>query len=488
MEQFKLPAPEPVPVLHVRSDPVLRSVLVSVATAQFLTPFMMAGITPLLPAIGRDLNASAVELGLVSAIYGLSLAIFHLLAARIGDMIGRRKLFMTGLSVFLVITALAPFSPNMTVFLCMRFVQAAGVAMMGTSALSILVACAPPSIRGRVIGLATVGTFAGISCGPSVGGFVGTYLSWEWLFFLVLPFGGMALLLMHRKVKQDWTDRPDEPFDWRGAILYGLGISALTFGVTWLINGWWAVGLVLFGVICLIFFVRGELRSPLPVLDVRFIRRNVFFAGTVLVALISYSTVMGVLFYFSFYLQFIQELDMREAGLVLTSQPALQLISSPIAGRLADRIGPLRVTVFGLVLCGTALGLATAMADKAPLWYVVCLLGLTGVGLGFFGAPNTTAVMASVDRAHLGQASGLVGTVRTMGMLTSMVIVTLTMNTFIGTEAVHSGNLDAFMRAMRVDFLIFNVLNLMAVVLCIWLLVRGRKQGDFQESHTNKAA
>lgn len=464
------------PKASVSSDPVLRSVLISVATAQFLTPFMMAGITPLLPAIGKDLNASAMELGLVSAVYGLSLATFHLLSARIGDMIGRRKLFMSGLSLFLVITAIAPFSPNMGVFLCLRFLQAAGVAMMGTSALAILVACAPPTIRGRVIGLATVGTFAGISCGPSVGGLVGTYLSWHWLFFLVLPFGLLALVLMSRKVKQDWTDHPEEPFDWRGSILYALGISALTFGATWLVDGWWAVGLMLAGVVCLIVFVRKERRSRMPILDVNFICHNAAFAANILISLISYSTVMGVTFYFSFYLQFMLGLDMREAGMVLTTQPAMQLIFSPIAGRLADRVGPVRVTAFGLILCGTALGLATAMADQAPLWYVICLLSCTGIGLGFFGAPNTTAVMASVDRDHLAQASGLVGTSRTMGMLVSMVIVTLTMNAFLGSDPVHSGNLDDFMHSLRVDFLIFNALNLVAVILCGWLLLRNRRR------------
>lgn len=459
----------------VRSDPVLRSVLISVTMAQFLTPFMMAGIIPLLPAIGTDLNASAMELGLASAVYGLSLAIFHLLSARIGDMIGRRKLFMIGLSLFLAITAVAPFSPNMGLFLCLRFLQAAGVAMMGTSALAILVACAPPAIRGRVIGLATVGTFAGISCGPSVGGLVGTYLSWHWLFFLVLPFGFLALLLMSRKVKQDWKDHPEEPFDWRGAILYSLGISALTFGATWLVDGWWAVGLLLIGILCLIIFVLKERRSRMPILDVNFICHNAAFAGSILVSLIGYSTVMGVTFYFSFYLQFMLGLDMREAGLVLTAQPALQLLCSPIAGRLADRFGPVQITVFGVILCGTALALATAMPDRAPLWYVVTLLGCTGVGLGFFGAPNTTAVMASVDREHLAQASGLVGTSRTLGMLTSMVIVTLTMNAFLGSDPVHSGNLDAFMHSLRIDFLIFNALNLVAIILCFWLLFRNRR-------------
>lgn len=466
---------EPAPSFQVRSDPVLRSVLLSVTTAQFLTPFMVAGLMPLLPSIGRDLNGGAVELGLVNAVYSLSLAIFHLISARMGDMIGRRKLFMIGLIIFLIITAVLPFSPNMTFFLVLRFFQAAGVAMMGTSALSILVACAPPSVRGRVIGLSTVGTFAGISCGPSVGGLVGMYLNWHWLFFLVLPFGVMALVLMSRKVKQDWTDNPEAPFDWRGAFLYSLGISMLSFGTTWLTEGWWPALLMAAGILALYIFARGERKSPMPILDVRFIAKHPIFAGNVLAALLSYSTVLGVTFYFSFYLQFMLGMNMSQAGLILTIQPVLQLICSPVAGRLADKFGPSPIALSGLVLCGIALGLATAMPDQAAVWYVTCLLGMVGMGLGLFAAPNTTAIMASVDRAHLGQASGLVGTVRTLGMLSSMVIVTLTMNTFLGKDPVHTGNLNEFMLAMRTDLMIFNMLNFITIALYLWLLRQSLK-------------
>lgn len=100
--------------------------MIAVATAQFLLPFMMSGIGPLLPTIGQDLKASAMELGLVGAIYSLSLSIFHLVSGRIGDMKGRRKLFLLGLAIFLAMSVATPFSPNMIVFLCCRFIRPLG--------------------------------------------------------------------------------------------------------------------------------------------------------------------------------------------------------------------------------------------------------------------------------------------------------------------------------------------------------------------------
>lgn len=466
MRTYKKTSPEQ----GIFANPVLRSVVIAVAAAQFLLPFMMAGITPLLPAIGKDLNAGAMELGLVGAVYALSLAIFHLVSARLGDMIGRRKLFLAGLGVFLIVALVIPFSPNMPVFLLCRFIQATGTAMMNTCALSILIACAPAHMRGRVLGVASIGVFAGISCGPTVGGFIATYFSWHWLFISVVPVGVVAFLLMALTVKQDWTDHPDAPFDWAGALTYALGIGSLCFGATFLLEGLWAKMLLGAGVIFLILFVRFERRAHTAILDVDFVFHNASFAGNMLVSLLNYTTTMGMLFYFSLYLQFVLNMDMSHTGMMLTAQPVMQLMLAPLGGRAADRFGATKVAMVGLLLCGVGMALSSFMPDKAAVWYVVAVLMFNGSGLALFGAPNTTAIMASVDKEHLGQASGVVGTVRTMGMLASMVIVSLTMNFFLGRDPVHGGNVAEFLLAMRTDFLIFNILNALAIALCAWLL------------------
>ncbi|MFR1533510.1 MAG: MFS transporter [Bilophila wadsworthia] len=117
----------------------LRTVIIAVGAAQFMLPFMLSGAGPLLPAIGRDLHASAMQLSLINAAYTLSLAIFHLVAGRVGDMVGRKRLFLSGLSLFVVMSALLPFVTNIWLFLCCRFVQAMGTAIMNTCALAILV-------------------------------------------------------------------------------------------------------------------------------------------------------------------------------------------------------------------------------------------------------------------------------------------------------------------------------------------------------------
>ena len=208
----------------------LRTVIIAVGAAQFMLPFMLSGAGPLLPAIGRDLHASAMQLSLINAAYTLSLAIFHLVAGRVGDMVGRKRLFLSGLSLFVVMSALLPFVTNIWLFLCCRFVQAMGTAIMNTCALAILVSCAPPEQLGRVLGLTSIGVYSGLSLGPGLSGLLGTALGWQFLFFSVVPIGIIAWLLMYCNVRCDWKDAPDDPFDWRGSLFYTLAVSLLSIG------------------------------------------------------------------------------------------------------------------------------------------------------------------------------------------------------------------------------------------------------------------
>ena len=315
----------------------LRTVIIAVGAAQFMLPFMLSGAGPLLPAIGRDLHASAMQLSLINAAYTLSLAIFHLVAGRVGDMVGRKRLFLSGLSLFVVMSALLPFVTNIWLFLCCRFVQAMGTAIMNTCALAILVSCAPPEQLGRVLGLTSIGVYSGLSLGPGLSGLLGTALGWQFLFFSVVPIGIIAWLLMYCNVRCDWKDAPDDPFDWRGSLFYTLAVSLLSIGAIWLFSGAWAGVLFALGVVFLGLFLWEERRSHHPILDVAFLVKNKAFALSTLASFINYSSIFGVTFYFSLYLQGVHGLTLLETGLLLSAQPAVQVFISPLGGRMARR-------------------------------------------------------------------------------------------------------------------------------------------------------
>ena len=376
----------------------LRTVIIAVGAAQFMLPFMLSGAGPLLPAIGRDLHASAMQLSLINAAYTLSLAIFHLVAGRVGDMVGRKRLFLSGLSL-----------------------------------------------------------------GPGLSGLLGTALGWQFLFFSVVPIGILAWLLMYCNVRCDWKDAPDDPFDWRGSLFYTLAVSLLSIGAIWLFSGAWAGVLFALGVVFLGLFLWEERRSHHPILDVAFLVKNKAFALSTLASFINYSSIFGVTFYFSLYLQGVHGLTLLETGLLLSAQPAVQVFISPLGGRMADRHGADIIATIGIAVCGVGLLLASSLDGASSLWVVTLVQLVIGSGIALFASPNTSAIMTSVDEAHMGQASGLVGTARTLGTLSSMVIISLTMNAYLCDEALGPNNIPEFLEAMHINFALFGILNLLGI-------------------------
>lgn len=456
----------------------LKNIIMAVATAQFLLPFMLASTGPVLPSIGRDLSASAMQLSLINALYTLSLAIVYLVAGRVGDILGRKRLFLAGLAVFICMCALLPFAPTIELFLLMRFVQAMGTAMMNTSALAILASSAPPSMLGRVLGLASIGMYAGLSLGPGLAAAVAAASDWRYLFWGAVPVGVVAWCLMAFTVKEDWREATTSPFDWKGAVLYAASICALSFGAMWLLKGAWAPALLAAGFIGLALFAWNELRCPQPILDVRFLLHNRAFALSTVASLINYSSTAGVIFYFSLFLQGVHGLGILETGLMISIQTAVQIFVAPGAGRLADRRGAGNVATVGMALCGIGLLISAFLDGASSLWQVAAAqLGL-GIGIALFASPNTSAIMGAVDHAHTGQASGLVGAMRTMGMLLSMVIISLTMNRFLGDAPLGPDNTDAFLEAMHVNFILFGVLNLIGIFFSFARLRAGRTAAE----------
>ena len=198
-------------------------------------------------------------------------------------------------------------------------------------------------------------------------------------------------------------------------------------------------------------FLWEERRSHHPILDVAFLVKNKAFALSTLASFINYSSIFGVTFYFSLYLQGVHGLTLLETGLLLSAQPAVQVYISPLGGRMADRHGADIIATIGIAVCGVGLLLASSLDGASSLWVVTLVQLVIGSGIALFASPNTSAIMTSVDEAHMGQASGLVGTARTLGTLSSMVIISLTMNAYLCDEALRTIFLSFWRRCTSIS-------------------------------------
>lgn len=447
-------------------------VLFVVCCSLFLMPFMLSAVSVALPRIGHDLGASAVELGLVETVYVMSLTIFLLMMGRIGDIKGRRSVFRWGVGVFTLSTIALALIHSMSVFIGLRIVQGLGAAMVNASGLAMVVSVYPREMRGRALGIGSAVVYAGISCGPALGGFITSLLGWRYIFFMAVPLGVLSWWVALTRLKDEWREAQGERYDLPGSLLYGTGIALLTIGAAWVeqdVRAWWAV---VGGLVALACFAVFELRTRFPLLDVRMFGSNSTFALGCLAACINYAATTGMMLYMSFYLQVVQGLAPYDAGLMLALQPLVQMVLSPLGGRLADRYAPASVATSGMACSGVALLLATGLDAESTLFFTAVVQFFMGVGLALFASPNTSSIMGSVPPRYLGIASGMTGTMRTFGMMTSMLVVTITFSLFMDGQPVTGETVPSFLRSMHVDLLFYGVLSLAGTCLSAVRLFR----------------
>ncbi len=439
-------------------------ILFAVCSAQFFMPFMVAGVNSLLPPIGASTGASARELSLITTFYILGLVVSQLTAGRMGDIWGRRRIFLCGSAVFVLTNILMGFTENIHHMMALRTIQGLGTAVFSASGLSILAVAAPKGKRSQYIGYSTTCIYVGIACGPPLAGLVGGTLGWQWLFWGTAMAGALTWSFMRFAVHEEWYESKGEPFNWVDAIIYAIGMVGITLGSSLLKGYPWGGGaLIMAGIAMVILYVWQEMHAKYPLLDVRLLAQNRVFALSAVAAFINYCSSFGMVIFFSLYLQVVLGISLEKAGLYLSLQFFAQALVSSWAGRLVPRFGGGRVSAFGIALCGVGLCVSAFLdRDSSMAFFFAAQIAL-GVGIGFFAAPNTTVILESVDKAHLGQAASVVGSMRTIGALVNTSIVTVTFGYFLGDSPVHAGNIDAFLQSMRVDLLLFGVLNIIAI-------------------------
>ncbi|MEZ4599047.1 MAG: MFS transporter [Syntrophotaleaceae bacterium] len=439
------------------------AVLFVVCSALFLMPFMLSAVAVALPTIGRDLQASALQVGLVETVYILSVAVFLLPMGRFGDVFGRRRVFLQGIFFFTLATALIALSTSIEMLIGWRILQGIGAAMVNASSLAIVVSVFPAEKRGRVLGIAIGTVYAGISCGPPVGGFLTGSFGWRAVFLPGVLLGLLSWLLTLTRMRTEWHEAAGEPFDWRGSLIYALAVACITLGGARLSSGGWATAVLTAGLVGLGLFVLVERRSRYPVLDIRLLTGNRVFALSNVAAFINYGSTFGVVFFMSLYLQYVKGFRPADAGLVLMLQPLVQMLLAPVGGRLSDRFPPARVATIGMTLCCFGLLLAATIAPGTPVAVVVGALLLLGLGYAFFSTPNTSVIMGCLPRRYLGVASGLTGTMRSLGMTFSMVVVTLSFSFFMEGRTISPATIPEFMASMQTDMLFFSGLSVVGI-------------------------
>jgi len=379
-----------------------------------------------LPTLVREFGANFPTIQWVVLAFLLGLSTLMLSVGRLADMMGKKQIFSAGLVVFLLGSLLCGLSPTVYALIGFRLLQSIGAAMTVALGVAIVTETWPPAERGKAIGITAGVISLGIVIGPTAGGLLIGSLGWRWIFFVNLPLGLLALLLVIRYVPPLTPRQNAETFDFLGAGITGLGLLALSLALT--IGQTRGFGdpliLALFALAALAAaaFVPVERRAAYPMIDLDLFR-NVQFSLNLITGSFTFVAIAAVIFLMPFYLELVLGLPVAQVGLLLAVAPLVLAVLGPLSGSLSDRFGTRPVSVVGLIfLLIGYLTLSTLRTDTKPVGYILRMLPI-GLGMGTFQSPNNSAIMGAAPRNRLGVASGLLSMTRTLGQTTGIALL-----------------------------------------------------------------
>lgn len=439
------------------------SILGIVAITSFMGTFLISSVNIALPAIEKSFELNAIELSWVITSFLLATAMFLLPVGRWGDLTGIRRIFKIGVIIFTIASIVCGFATSGFWLILFRFIQGIGAAFSSTSGPAILVSAFLPQYRGRVLGMSVSAVYLGLAFGPFAGGLLTQYLGWRSIFFVSSALGILTIIIAFLFLGKDKHDNISvKKPDLTGTLFYMTGLVAMVYGSSRIpgVSGWLLMG---GGSLALVIFWWVESQSVMPVLETKLFTRNRLFAFSNLAALINYSATFAIVFLLSLYLQKIQGLTPRNAGIILVAQPAMMAVFSPVAGRFSDRIQPRYLATLGMTMCTLGLAAFAFLSGTTPVWLIVVLLLWVGLGFAFFSSPNMNTIMSSVHKNQLGLASGSAATMRVVGQIVSMTIATLFFAGMMGNQAIDSVPDNLFLKAMKWGFITFSLISVAGI-------------------------
>ena len=371
-----------------------------------------------LPSMQQSLGLKISELEWVVTGYALTFGALMLTGGKLGDLLGRRRIFVVGLVIFTLSSLACGLASGAGMLIAARVVQGVGAALMNPATLSIITVTFPPRERGTAIGIWAGISALALAIGPLVGGLITEHINWNWIFYINVPIGAIAIVAAYLFIDESRDmsseQRPDVP----GLVTSALGLFALSYALIEANQYGWTspriIGAFAVAAVSLAAFILLEMRQRLPMLDLSLFR-NVGFTGANTVMLLVGLAMFGVFFYVSLYVQQILGYSPTQAGAAFLPWTLLIILVAPQAGRLSDRIGPRPLVTAGLVLVAGSLFVFSRVGAHASFWALLPGMLLGGFGMSLAMAPTTAAAMSSVRPDKAGVGSAVLNSMRQVG-------------------------------------------------------------------------
>lgn len=407
------------------------TILAVVMMVSFINPFTSSALTTALPSIGTAYGATDAQLSWVIELFLISSTVTIMPISKIADRIGKRHIFLFGVSLFCVSSLAVYFVNSLYGLFLLRILQGLGSASIFATSMAIVSLVTPPQRRGRAMGFTIAAVYCGLSFGPVLGGFFSYYLGWKTIFYFIAFICALAWLIAARSMtKEEWIVNAKGSLDLPGSLLYALAMIAIMVGLSEVMTLAYAKYLLAAGLLLFLAFLYGEWHRKSPVLPVRIFAGNRVFSCSSLAAMLNYCATFGISF-----------------------------LLSPVTGALSDRINPAVLASSGMILITFGLCLLAVDVSYPFFWLIALALVIIGIGFALFTAPNNNAIMGAVTPKYYGAASSVVSTVRLIGQVLSVAIITL-----ILSQSGASAASDWLAQHIQQAFIVFTILCAIGIV------------------------
>jgi EmrB/QacA subfamily drug resistance transporter len=458
------------------------AILLTVLPMTFMTTLDSSIVNVALPTMSRELGTTMAGIEWVVTSYLITICATILLFGRLGDIVGKSKVFKIGIGVFTLGSLFCGLSNSLIMLILSRIIQAIGAGAAMATNQGIITETFPPTKRGRALGMTGTAVAFGTMVGPTLGGLIVSVAPWEYIFLINIPIGilvyiGVLKVLNFKKITEK------VPFDIKGTFLFMISIimlfTSINFGQSIGYTNPIIMGAFVLSLVLLFIFIKVEQKIISPMLDIN-IFKNKLFSLSIFCGFTSFVSIGAINIILPFYYQDVLKLTPSSAGFMMTVSPIILAIVAPISGHLSDKLGSEKISCIGLSILTIGIFSLTIFNQYTSLIIVAIFVGLVSLGSGIFQSPNNSLIMSTVDKTKLGIAGSVNGLVRNLGTTTGIALSTSILYSRMSSKIGYKvsgyveGRADIFIYAMRFVFAGIGCICLIGAILTLIRVVNKR--------------
>lgn len=458
-------------------------ILINVVLMTFMATLDGSIVNVALPNMASKLSVNTETIAWTVSAYIITIAGTILIFGRLGDIIGKTRIFHFGIIVFTLGSLLCGASPSFYILIIARCIQGIGASATMATNQGIITQVFPSNERGKALGISGTFVALGSLTGPLIGGFIIWLFKWNYIFLINVPIG-IALFIMAMKILPKSEKHKQEKLDTRGAILFTISIVSLFFS---LISGedfgygnYLIISGFIVSIITFIIFIMLERKTEVPLLQLSLFN-NRLFSLSIFCAFISFVSISSTTIIQPFYLQDTMKYPSLYAGFLMGVYPVVMAVVAPFSGSLSDKIGSEFLTFLGLVINSTGLFLMSTLTQYTSIYLMLLFVIIMSIGNALFQSPNTSLIMSNAPRHMLGITGSVNALIRNLGMITgislSLIILYNRMSHELGYNVSDyvKGQDDAFVYGMRGAYLTAATICFIGAILTAFRLYNKRK-------------